>query len=126
MREPEVDQDLGADAVVAQVGREAELEVGLDGVAGPLLQLVGAQLVEQADAAALLGDVEEHAAPLLGDHRIAASSCSPQSQRCEPKTSPVRHSEWTRTSTFSLAVDLALDQRQVVLAVEDASGSRPR
>ena len=31
----------------------------------------------------------------------ACSSCSPQSQRSEWKTSPVRHSEWTRTSTFS-------------------------
>src|SRR6266545_1355502 len=30
----------------------------------------------------------------------ACSSCSPQSQRREWKTSPVRHSEWTRTSTF--------------------------
>ena len=28
-------------------------------------------------------------------------SWGPQSQRCEPKTSPVRHSECTRTSTFS-------------------------
>ena len=33
--EAEVGQDLRADAVVAQVGREAELDVGLDGVAGP-------------------------------------------------------------------------------------------
>src|SRR5581483_4463499 len=32
---------------------------------------------------------------------IAASSCSPQSQRREWNTSPVRHSEWTRTSTSS-------------------------
>src|SRR3954468_18083147 len=32
----------------------------------------------------------------------ADSSCSPQSQRSEWKTSPVRHSEWTRTSTSSL------------------------
>src|SRR5215216_222314 len=33
--------------------------------------------------------------------RSASSSCSPQSQRSEWKTSPVRHSEWTRTSTSS-------------------------
>ncbi|SKZ84039.1 Uncharacterised protein [Mycobacteroides abscessus subsp. abscessus] len=30
---------------------------------------------------------------------IAASSCGPQSQRSDPNTSPVRHSECTRTST---------------------------
>ena len=29
---------------------------------------------------------------------IDSSSCSPQSQRCEPNTSPVRHCEWSRTS----------------------------
>ena len=32
--------------------------------------------------------------------RMAAASCSPQSHRREPNTSPVRHSEWTRHSTF--------------------------
>ena len=31
----------------------------------------------------------------------AACICSPQSQRWEWKTSPVRHSEWTRTRTGS-------------------------
>ena len=49
----------------------------------------------------------------------ASSSCWPQSQRSEWKTSPVRHSEWTRTSTSSLAVDLALDHRDVVLVVHE-------
>ena len=32
---------------------------------------------------------------------MAASSWAPQSQRREAKTSPVRHWEWTRTSTGS-------------------------
>ena len=32
---------------------------------------------------------------------IASWSCGPQSQRCDPSTSPVKHSEWTRTSTGS-------------------------
>ena len=31
----------------------------------------------------------------------ASASCSPQSQRCEPKTSPVKHSECRRQSTGS-------------------------
>ena len=68
-RQPEVDEDLRADAVVAQVGGQAELEVRVDGVEPLLLQLVGAQLVQQADAAALLREVEQHAAALLLDHR---------------------------------------------------------
>src|ERR1700752_3203565 len=29
---------------------------------------------------------------------IDSASCPPQSQRCEPNTSPVRHCEWRRTS----------------------------
>ena len=36
-----------------------------------------------------------------GSWASAASSCGPQSQRSEPNTSPVRHSECTRTSTSS-------------------------
>ena len=32
---------------------------------------------------------------------IARCSWAPQSQRPEPKTSPVRHAEWTRTRTGS-------------------------
>ncbi len=66
---PEVDEDLRADAEVAQVGGQAEALVGLDGVQAVLLQPVGAQLVQQADAAALLGQVEQHALALALDHR---------------------------------------------------------
>src|SRR5262249_8058455 len=68
-REAEVGEDLVADPVVARIGWEAGVGVRLDGVRTLLLQLVGAQLVEQADAAALLGHVEQHAAPLLLDLR---------------------------------------------------------
>ena len=98
----EVVQDLGADAVVAVVGLEAQLDVRLDGVQPLLvLQAVGADLVDQADAAALLAHVEDDAAPAPAICSCAARSWSPQSQRREPKTSPVRHSLWARTSTGS-------------------------
>src|SRR5262249_13440928 len=63
----EIAQDLAADAVVAHVGLEAELLVRGDRVEALLLQLVSSQLVEEADAAALLQEVEEHAAPFLRD-----------------------------------------------------------
>jgi hypothetical protein len=46
------------------------------------------------------------------------SSCTPQSQRIEWNTSPVRHSECTRTSTSRSPCDRALDHRHVLLAVE--------
>src|SRR3712207_475667 len=62
----EVDEDLCAGAVVAGVGRQAQVEVGVDGVDAPVLQLVGLQLVQQADPPALVpADVEHDPAALL-------------------------------------------------------------
>jgi hypothetical protein len=48
---------------------------------------------------------------------IASSSCSPQSQRSDPNTSPVRHCEWIRKQ-------FALDQGDIrrrleLVAVDD-------
>ena len=64
----EVGQDLHADAIVAAVGGEAERLVRFDGVEPLLLlQLVGADLVAEADAAALLAHVDEDPAPFGGD-----------------------------------------------------------
>src|SRR5262249_42876367 len=64
----EVAQDLCPDAVVAQILAEAELEVRLDGVAALILERVGADLVRQPDSAALLMEVDEHAATGGGGH----------------------------------------------------------
>ena len=66
--EAEVEQDLRADAVLAQVGLEPELLVGLDRVGALVLQLVRLELVEQTDAAAFLIEIDDHAASLGGDH----------------------------------------------------------
>src|SRR3954465_3722516 len=49
--ESQIEEDLGADAVVAEVRLEAERLVRLDSVGAAVLQLIGLQLVEQADAA---------------------------------------------------------------------------
>ena len=59
---PEVVEDLGAHAVVAQVGAEAEAFVRLDGVESLFLEFVGADLVGEADAASFLAHVDEHTA----------------------------------------------------------------
>src|SRR5436309_11862474 len=61
----ELGEDLVTDPVIAHVRLEPELEIPLHGVVAVLLQLVGAQLVEQADAASFLRHVEENAS-LLG------------------------------------------------------------
>ncbi len=45
----EVDQDLRADAVVAQIGLEAQDVVGLDRVLALVLQLVRAKLIQEPD-----------------------------------------------------------------------------
>ena len=69
----EIDEDLRADAVLARVGREPELEVGLDRVAALVLERVRAQLVSEADAAALVAaQVDDDPLPLGRDLRERA------------------------------------------------------
>src|SRR3972149_2956432 len=64
--EPQVEEDLHTDPVVAPVGGEAQGLVGLDGVVAEcLLEGVGADLVAEADAAALLAHVHQDAPALL-------------------------------------------------------------
>ena len=118
LRQPEVDEDLGADAVVAQVGGQAELEVGVDGVEALLLELVGAQLVEQADAAALLGEVEQHALALALDHRqrrleLLAAVAAQRVEDVAGEALGVDADEHVLG-----AGDVALDHRDVVLVVD--------
>ena len=72
----EVGEDLRAVAVVAGVGRQPELEVGVDRVAAVVLQRVGAQLVQQPDPAALVAaQVDTTPRPSSATARSAASSC---------------------------------------------------
>ncbi len=65
----EMAQHLCSAAIVALVGFESEVSVGIDGVVALLLlELVGGNLVHQSDAAALLLHVDEHTFALLLDH----------------------------------------------------------
>src|SRR5687768_11939389 len=66
--QPEIEEDLRADAVVAQIGGEAEPLVRLDGVRAGVLQLVRLQLVEETDSPPFLVEIDDRAAPLLLDH----------------------------------------------------------
>src|SRR5690349_20059791 len=67
-RDAEVDQDLRTDAVLARVGREPELDVGLDGVATLVLQRVRPQLVPEPDAPPLVTpQVQNDSASLASD-----------------------------------------------------------
>ena len=69
MRQAQVLEDLQADAVVARVGAVAQGEVGLDGVEPLVLEVVGPDLLDQADAPPLLRQVDQGADPLVADHR---------------------------------------------------------
>ena len=60
--------DACAHAVVAFVGLEAQLEVGVYRVESLVLQFVGVDLVAEADAAALLIEVDDGAFALFVDH----------------------------------------------------------
>src|SRR6185312_11811158 len=58
--QPEIAQDLGADTVVPKVWREPEPLVGLHRVGSRVLESVGADLVEEADAPSFLVQVNDH------------------------------------------------------------------
>lgn len=69
----EVAQDLGADVVLACIGGESKRKIRVERVHALVLQLVGAQLVQKANAAALLAHVQNNATSLLFDlaHALA-------------------------------------------------------
>src|ERR1700722_1600752 len=82
----EVDEDLRADAVLAAVDRQPELEVGVHGVVALLLQVVCAQLVRQPDAAPFVPpEVDHHAGALGADeaHRLVQLGPAITAQRAE-------------------------------------------
>ena len=98
LADTEVAQNLRADPVIAQVLLESQLQIRLDGVQPGVLQRVGANLVAEPDTAALLMKINHYAAIRREDSIDRFRNCSPQSHRAEANTSPVRHSEWSRTS----------------------------
>ena len=60
----QIAEDLGADVVLPEISGKAQGQVGLQGVHALILEGVGLQLVQQADAPALLPHVEEYAPAL--------------------------------------------------------------
>lgn len=62
---PEIPENLGADAIVAQVGLVAEGLIGFDRILALVLQGIGHDLFGEADAAPLLAHVEQDPAALL-------------------------------------------------------------
>jgi hypothetical protein len=66
--DPQGGEAGGSFGVIARVGREAEVHVGLQCVEAVFLKRVRAQLVEKTDAAALVpGRIDQDASALGGD-----------------------------------------------------------
>ena len=59
---------LRADAVIALVGRETQVFIGLDGVSACVLQGIGVKFVFESDAASFLAHVEKYARAGFSDH----------------------------------------------------------
>ena len=100
-------------------------EVRLDGVEPLLLQLVGLQLAEEADPAALLREVEDHALALRLDpaQRELELLAAVTAERVEDVAGQALGMD--ADEHVLLAGDLALDERDVVLAGERlAEGDR--
>ena len=120
--DPEVGEDLRARAVVARIGRQAQLEVGVDGVAALVLQRVRAQLVQQADAATLVPlDVQDDAAALLGDApqrgvQLRAAVAAERAEHVAGQALGVHADEDVRA-----VADLARDERDVLGVVDLAA-----
>ncbi len=115
--DPQVAQDLGADAVVALVRPEAELLVRLDRVVALLLELVGPELVDQPDAAALLEEIEDHPPALLGDQLEGAVELAPAvaALRAEDVAGQALAVD-PHQDRLGRVGEVAVDQRQVLLA----------
>src|SRR5262245_32435057 len=114
----EVAEDLCADAVVAQILAEAELEVRLDRVEAAVLERVRADLVGEADPASLLVEVDEHAAP-RDRHRLdrlpqlIAAVAALRAEDVAGETLGVETDEH-----LVVALHVAQNERHVVIAVD--------
>src|SRR5581483_4525739 len=117
--DPEVDEDLRADAVLAAVRRQPELQVGVHCVVALVLEAVRADLVPDADAASLVpAEVHDRTEVLLGDlaHRggeLRAAIAAQRSEHVAGQALAVHpHQHILRT------LHIAAHERDVLLAVE--------
>ena len=95
-------EHLGSHTIISQIFLESKPVVGFDCVDPIFLKLIGFQFIEQSNSSPFLGKIKDYPfSPSRSTIIIAACNWGPQSQRNEPNTSPVRHSEWTRTNTGS-------------------------
>src|SRR5208282_267462 len=121
LADAEIAQDLRADSIVAQVLVEAEMQVRFDGVHPLVLQRVGANLVPEPDSAAFLMEINHHAAVCRHDSlerllQLLTAVASRRRKHVARET--LRMEPHQRRAS---AADLALDQRQMLAAIDDVA-----
>lgn len=117
--DPEVVEDLRADAVFAEIGGEAEFCVGLDRIEALLLEPVGADFGGEPDAAALLAHVDEDTPAgrvdvAEGIVELVAAVAAPGAEDVAGQTFAV-----DADGDGVLPVDGSLHQGEVVLAIDE-------
>ena len=92
-------QHFCGNGIIPSIGRKTEHQIRIHRISACILQMVGLNFRMQPDASPLLAKIEQGTQPSRRWHR--GQHGLPQSHRVLEKTSPVRHSEWTRTRTGS-------------------------
>ena len=100
----EISKDLCAGHVLAKVGSEAELEIRFYGVIAFVLQGIGADLIDEADAAAFLTQVDEDTPTFFGD----------LAHGCGELLSAVAAERAEAVAGEAFGVDAAEDRRSVI------------
>ena len=113
----EISENLCAGHVLAKVGSEAELEIRFDGVIAFVLQGIGADLIDEADAAAFLTQVDEDAPTFFGDlahgcGELLAAVAAERSEAVAGEAFGVNAAEDGRS-----VIDLPHSEGDVVLAI---------
>src|SRR5208337_3089033 len=121
LADAEVAQNLRADPIVAQVLIESEMQVRFDRVHPVVLQRVGANLVPQPDSAPLLVEINHHAAVRRHDsfERLLQLLTTVASRRRKDVASETLRMQPHQRGAS--AADLALDQRQMLAAINNVA-----
>ena len=73
-------EDEGCRRILTLVGFVPDHQIGIDGVIAHILVVIGPQLVEDADPAALLAQVDQNASTFFGDHDAWTDAVAPHSR----------------------------------------------
>ena len=116
----EMHQNLGRDAIVAEVGGKTEFEIRIDRVETEILKLVGSEFVRKPDPPPFLAKIQEHTRAFRVDQlqrgRHLLSAVTPKgSKHVARQTLRVDARQWGRPLR-----GVAFHERHVVVPVDEA------